>query len=91
MATAATAKTRREQRPPFVREEAFFRQQLKSLIRRYPGQFVAFSGGRVIGHDVSDEALAERMFAKLGRSDFAIFLVSEKAEVHEFSGPDIVV
>jgi hypothetical protein len=91
IAIAAKAKSKREQNLTVLTEESFFRRQLKSLLRRYPNQFVALSGGRVIGHGSDDETLAQRMFTKLGHSDFAIFLVSEKPEVQEFSGPDLAV
>ena len=71
-------------------EQAAFRRQFRGLLRRYRNQFVAFAGGRVVGHGRNDEVLAERMFAQLGHSNFAIFLVREKPEVYEFGSPESV-
>ena len=59
-------------------------------MRRYRNQFVAFSKGRVVGHGPDDEALAERMFAELRDSQFAIFFVREKPAVYEFDSPEFV-
>jgi len=36
------------------------------LLRRYPGQYVAIVGRAVIDHDRDFEALADRVFGRLG-------------------------
>jgi len=74
----------------FKAEQEAFRRQFKGLLRRYRNQFVAFSGGRVVGHGSDDEALAGRMFAKLGNAHFAIFLVAERPRVYDFDSPELV-
>jgi len=74
----------------FKAQQDAFRRRFKSLLRRYRNQFVALSGGQVIGADADDEALARRMFAKLRNAEFAIFLVAEQPEVREFDSPELV-
>lgn len=91
MPIAVTPKNRRQRSSGFIAEQASFRRHFKSLLRRYPNEFVALCDGKVLGHDIDDEALAERMFTKLGHSNFGIFFVSEKPEIHEFGGPEPTV
>ena len=53
-------------------ERRAFERQRVQLMRRYAGQFVALSGGRVVDHDKEDETLTARMFRKLGHAPFYI-------------------
>jgi hypothetical protein len=55
---------------PFAAERHAFERQRAKLLRRFPGQFVAFYQGRIVGHDQDDEALAARLFAELGDAPF---------------------
>ena len=48
----------------FLREAAAFRRQLPKLLKRYSGQFIAMSDGRVVGHDPDVEKLRERIRAQ---------------------------
>ena len=54
----ATINTRADSTEPFEAEAQAFRRKLPQLLDRYEGQFVAFYGGRVIGHGADDEKLA---------------------------------
>jgi hypothetical protein len=66
---------------------AFARQRVQ-LMRRYRQQYVALSGGRVVDHDKDDEALAARMFSKLGNAPFYLARLEEKAAVCEVPSPE---
>jgi hypothetical protein len=45
------------------RQEALFDTAKPQLLNQYPGEFVAFEDGIVLDHDVSEQALAQRVFA----------------------------
>ena len=53
------------------------------LLRRYPGQYVAIVGRAVIDHDRDFEALADRVFGRLGvRPLFMPRVTSDAAVAH---------
>ncbi|MGH7964083.1 MAG: DUF5678 domain-containing protein, partial [Candidatus Binatia bacterium] len=58
--------------------------------RRYEGQFVALAQGRVVGHGMDDEELAQRMFTKLGAASFYIARVEHEPTVYELPSPETV-
>ena len=64
-------------------ERRTFERQRARLRRRYAGEYVALSGGRVVAHDKDDEALAARMFRKFGDKPFYIARVEEGPAVCE--------
>jgi len=68
---------------------AFVRQRAQ-LMRRYPGEYVALSGGRVVDHDKQDEALAARMFRKLGDAPFYIARLEDNPTVYEVPSPELM-
>jgi hypothetical protein len=70
-------------------ERRAFEDQRVQLMRRYAGEYVALSGGRVVGHDEDDEALAARMFGKLGNAPFYIARLEETATVFEVPSPEL--
>jgi len=70
-------------------EERTFQQQQTQLMKRYAGQYVAFYGGRVVGHDKDDEALAARLFRKLGDASFYIARLVDKPTVCEVPSPEL--
>lgn len=67
---------------------AFVRQRIQ-LRRRYPDQFVALAGGRVVDHDKDDEALAARMFRKFGNAPFYLARLEEKPVICEIPSPEL--
>lgn len=71
-------------------EEQAFRRQYANLLRRYEGQCVALAQGRVVGHGVDDEELAQRMFAKLGVASFYIVRVERQPTGYELPSPETV-
>ena len=58
-------------------------------MRRYPGEYVALAGGRVVDHDKQDEALAARMFAKFGEATFYIARLEQSPTVYEVPSPEL--
>lgn len=68
-----------------------FARQRTQLMRRYRDQYVALSGGRVVDHDKDDEALAARMFRKLGNAPFFLARLEEKPAVCEIPSPEVEV
>jgi hypothetical protein len=70
-------------------ERRAFESQRGQLMRRYAGEYVALSGGRVVGHDKDDEALAARMFRKLGNAPFYIARLEETATLCEVPSPEL--
>jgi len=87
----ATVKTRERQQSleePLAAEEQAFRRKQMQLLRRYEGQFVALYQGRVVGHGADDEALARRMFEKLGDVPFYIAKVEKEPTVYELPSPE---
>ena len=58
-------------------------------MRRFPGQYVALSAGRVVDHDEDDEVLVARMFTKVGDASFYIARVEETPTVYEVPSPEL--
>ncbi len=71
-------------------EEQVFRQKRTQLLRRYAGQFIALYQGRVVGHGVDDEALAQDMFAQLGDVPFYLVKVAREPLVYDLPSPEVV-
>lgn len=71
-----------------VERRAFERQRVQ-LMRRFPGEYVALSGGRVVDHDKQDEVLAARMFARMGDTVFYIARLEESPTVYEVPSPEL--
>jgi hypothetical protein len=74
---------------PFAAERHAFERQRTQLLRRFPGQFVAFYRGRIVGHDKDDEALAARLFAELGDVPFYIARVERRPSVYDLPSPEV--
>ena len=70
-------------------ERNAFERQRAQLMRRYPGQYVALSGGRVVDHNKDDEALAARMFARFGDAVFYIARLEQNPTVYEVPSPEL--
>ena len=81
--------------PPRLAEESLaaerraFERQRAQLMRRYPGEYVALSGERVVDHDKQDEALAARMFKKFGNAAFYIGCLEQSPTVYEVPSPEL--
>lgn len=60
------------------------------LLRRYRDQYVAIKGGRVIDHDRDFDALARRVFARLGNQPLFMPKVTAKERVARIPSPAIV-
>jgi hypothetical protein len=67
-----------------------FERQRAQLLRRYPGEYVALAAGRVVDHDTDDEALAARMFSRLGDAPFYLARVEDTPTVYELPSPELV-
>ena len=90
MASARTRPTSEPSEEPWAIEEQAFRHKRIHLLRRYAGQFVALYKGRVVGHGVDDEALAQRLFERLGDVPFYIAKVESEPTVYELPSPETV-
>jgi hypothetical protein len=77
-------------RDPLAAEAAALQRKHPQLLRRYRGQFVALYRGRVVGHGTDDEALALRMFAKLGNAPFYLAKVEKHSTAAEIPSPEVV-
>ncbi len=73
---------------PLALEQQAFERQRSQLLRRFPGQFVAIYGGRVVGHDKDDEALATRMYSEFGEVPFFIARVEKVPTIYEIPSPE---
>ena len=71
-------------------EQKAFERQKPQLMRRYKNQFVALYGGRVVDHDKECEALAARMYAKLGEVPWWIARVEKHPTVYDIPSFDII-
>ena len=71
----------------YASERRAFEHQRGRLMRRYPGQYVALSGGRVVDHDKDDEKLAARMFKKMGDDPFYIARLEDTPLIYEVPSP----
>ena len=70
-------------------ERRAFERQRTQLMRRYPGEYVALCGGRVVDHDKEDEVLAARMFARFGEKVFYIARLEQNPTVYEVPSPEL--
>jgi len=80
---------RRLTEDPLAPERRAFQRQRRQLLRRYPGEYVGMYGGRVVGRDKDCEALAARLFAKLGDVPFFIARVEKKSRHYELPSPEV--
>ena len=71
-------------------ERRAFEHQRARLMRRFPGEYVALSGGRVVDHDKQDEALAARMFTRFGEATFYIARLEQSPTVYEVPSPEFI-
>jgi len=74
---------------PLAGEQRAFRRQRSRLLKRLAGQYVAFYGGRLVDHDQDDEALALRLFRKLGDVAFYIAHLDDAEKVCEVPSPEL--
>ena len=61
------------------RQGRLYEEAKPALIEEYLGEYVAFEDGKVLDHDVDDQALAKRVYAKYGYRD----LIMKKVAVEE--------
>jgi hypothetical protein len=80
---------RRETEDLLAAERRAFQRQRRQLLRRFPGKYVALYGGRIVGHDKDCEALAERLFAKLGDVPFFIARVETGHTIYDLPSPEV--
>ena len=74
--------------PLSAERQAFERQRMR-LLRRFPGEYVALYAGSIVGHDRSCEALAARLFRKLGNVPFYIARVEKVPSVYDLPSPEV--
>ena len=72
-----------------AREARAFERHRPQLLRRYAGQFVAMYGGRVADRDKDAEALAARLFARLGDVPFFIGRVEKQPSAYDLPSPEL--
>ena len=60
------------------RQEALFDTAKPQLLTSYRGKFIAFENGIVLDHDVSEQALAQRVFTQRPDQDLLIRQVLEQ-------------
>ncbi|MFO0589849.1 MAG: DUF5678 domain-containing protein [Polyangiaceae bacterium] len=73
----------------WLEQKRCFEQLLPRLTGRYEGRFVAVRGGRVIGSDVDQDKLFERLWEKLGGKTFFIGRVGGKTPIVEMPGFEV--
>ena len=88
MASASTTPELSEE--PWATAERAFCHQCGRLLRRYAGQCVALYQGRVVGHGVDDEVLAQELFERLGDVPFYIAKVEAEPTVYDLPSPETV-
>ncbi|OLD38084.1 MAG: hypothetical protein AUI83_24195 [Armatimonadetes bacterium 13_1_40CM_3_65_7] len=74
---------------PLAAERRAFERQRRQLLRRFPGEYVALYGGGIVGRDKDCEALATRLFAKLGDVPFFIARVESRPTVYDLPSPEV--
>jgi hypothetical protein len=80
---------RRESEDLLAAERRAFERQRRQLLRSFPREYVALYGGRIVGHDKDCEALAARLFAKLGDVPFFIARVEARPTVYDLPSPEV--
>ncbi len=65
----------------------WFEENRRRLLRRYRNQYVAIEGGRVIDHDRDFDALARRVFARVGVRPVFIPKVTAEERVVSLPSP----
>lgn len=74
---------------PLASQVKAFRRQRMQLMKRFAGQYVALYGGRLVDHDKDDEALAARLYRKLGDAAFYIARLEDTPTVSEVPSPEL--
>jgi hypothetical protein len=70
-------------------ERRAFERQRRQLLCRFPREYVALYGGRIVGQGKDCEALVARLFAKLGDVPFFIARVEATPTVYDLPSPEI--
>jgi hypothetical protein len=68
------------------RQQNLFNAAKPALLEKYLNQYVAFEDGQVLDHDVDDQKLAERVYAKYGYRDLIMQRVTPKERVYYVGG-----
>jgi hypothetical protein len=68
------------------RQQNLFNAAKPALLEKYLNQYVAFEDGQVLDHDVDDQKLAERVYAKYGYRDLIMQRVTLKERVYYVGG-----
>ncbi len=56
------------------------------LLENYLNQYVAFEDGQVLDHDIDEQTLAERVYAKYGYRDLLMKQVTVEERVYYIGG-----
>jgi len=70
-------------------ETRAFRQQFKTILQQYRGEYVAVHEGQVIDHDLDLRTLHLRVFARLGRAPVLLKKVEESEREWLFRSPRV--
>jgi hypothetical protein len=68
------------------RQQNLFNAAKPALLEKYLNRYVAFEDGQVLDHDVDDQKLAERVYAKYGYRDLIMQRVTLKERVYYAGG-----
>jgi hypothetical protein len=68
------------------RQQNLFNAAKPALLEKYLNQYVAFEDGQVLDHDIDDQKLAERVYAKYGYRDLIMQRVTLKERVYYVGG-----
>jgi hypothetical protein len=68
------------------RQQQLFNEAKPRLLEQYLNEYVAFEDGLILDHDVDDQKLAERVYAKYGYRDLIMQRVTLKERVYYIGG-----
>ena len=89
MSVLATKAAKSQRHDLLLAERKEFERQRTKLLRRYPGHYVAFYRGQLVGHNKDQSLLAEDMFSRLGDVPFYIARVEKRPTVYDLPGPEV--
>jgi hypothetical protein len=68
------------------RQRRFFDEMKPMLLENYLNEYVALEDGQVLDHDVDDQQLADRVYAKYGYRDLLMKQVTQEETVYHVGG-----
>jgi Family of unknown function (DUF5678) len=68
------------------RQQQLFDEARATLFEQYPNEYVAFEDGQVLDHDMDEDKLTERVYAKYGYRDLILQQVTVEKTVYYVGG-----